>query len=177
MFIGEIKQLPYKYPIRGLLLCDGSLLNIMDYPLLYSVIKNMYGGDGITTFALPNLLDRTPIHAGTGLNLTPRTLGTSGGESEVALNYNQMANHGHLMYASLINGFPAITTDAVDNFIGIAKDSTKNLLLRFTNGAAQAKLMDSRLIGITGEGMPHPNIQPSIRIYFYISNIGQYPAS
>lgn len=177
MFIGEIKQLPYSKTIRGLLPCDGRALNIVDYPLLFSVIGTLYGGDGLNTFALPNLINRTPLHAGLGAGLTTKPLGSSGGESTVALAYAQMANHGHSINVRVITTNPSMTNNATDNFIGFSKTDAQAAMLRFTNTTGTGITLDERTIESTGEGAPHSNMQPSIGVYYYISTVGEYPVS
>jgi microcystin-dependent protein len=98
-FIGEVRWVAFDFPPRGWALCDGQLLSISQNTALFSLIGTTYGGDGQTTFALPDLRGRVPLHPGQGPGLTSRLLGESAGLEEVALSTTQLPTHTHSLNA------------------------------------------------------------------------------
>jgi len=94
-YIGEIRWVAFPFAPGGWAACDGQLLAISAAPMLYSLLGTMYGGDGITTFALPDLRGRSPLHEGKGPGLTHRALGQKGGVETVTLTTNEMPSHTH----------------------------------------------------------------------------------
>jgi microcystin-dependent protein len=111
-YVGEIRMFGFSRTPTGWLACDGSVLPISQYETLYTLIGTAYGGDGQSTFALPDLRGRVPIHQGTGRNLTPRTLGQIGGTEQVVLTSGQIPSHSHIVLASTqaaTTGTPAST--------------------------------------------------------------------
>src|SRR5258707_3917634 len=104
-YIGEIRMFSCKFAHLGWASCNGAFLPIRAYPGLFSVIGTTYGGNGSTTFALPNLAALVAMHFGAGPGLTPRVIGQTGGEPVVMLNADQLAVHSHA---------PAATTPATN---------------------------------------------------------------
>ena len=98
-FIGEIRIIGRNAEPKGWARCDGQLLPISQYPALYNLIGTTYGGDGDTTFALPDLRGRTPIHQGAGEGLTPRELGQTLGAETVVLSAQELPAHSHSVRA------------------------------------------------------------------------------
>ena len=94
-FLAEIRIVAFNFAPRGWATCDGQLLPISQNQALFSLVGTMYGGDGRTTFGVPDLRGRVPIHRGTGPGLTPRTQGQSGGSETNVLNVNQLPAHSH----------------------------------------------------------------------------------
>lgn len=94
-FIGEIRAVGFSFAPPGWALCNGQLLPIAQNTLLYSILGTTYGGDGVTTFALPNLAGKVPVHAGQGPGLSRVDLGESGGEEAVTLTLAQIPTHTH----------------------------------------------------------------------------------
>jgi len=99
-FIGEIRIFAGTFAPQGWALCDGQLLAVSQYDALFSLLGTSYGGDGRTTFGLPDLRGRVPIHLGQGPGLTNRPLGSSGGHEQVTLTPDQSAPHTHPLQAS-----------------------------------------------------------------------------
>lgn len=99
-FLGEIRWVPYNFAPRGWAFCDGQLLSISENTALFALIGTTFGGDGRTTFALPDLRGRVALHAGSGPGLTPRQLGQVGGQEQVTLTPGQMPAHSHPLNAS-----------------------------------------------------------------------------
>lgn len=111
-FIGEIRMFGGNFAPRGWALCDGQLLAISQNTALFSILGTTYGGDGRTTFALPDLRGRLAMHAGTGPGLSTRKLGARTGLETNTLNINQLAFHNHLAGVSSLTGTGAITGTA-----------------------------------------------------------------
>jgi microcystin-dependent protein len=98
--LGSLMLFPFDWAPRGWARCDGSLLSISQYTALFSLIGTTYGGDGRTTFALPDLRGRAPIHDGSGPGLTPKTIGEQGGAETATLTANNLPPHSHGVQAS-----------------------------------------------------------------------------
>lgn len=94
-FVGEIQMVAFAFAPKGFALCDGSLLQIAQYPALYSLIGVAYGGDGVNTFGVPDLRSRSPVGAGAGPGLRPMQMGDAGGLEAVSLTTNQLPSHTH----------------------------------------------------------------------------------
>ena len=94
-FVGEIRMFAGNFAPRGWAFCDGQLLAVSQNDALFSLLGTIYGGDGRTTFGLPDMRGRIPIHAGHGPGLSERRLGAKGGAEQVTLTVNQMPSHGH----------------------------------------------------------------------------------
>src|SRR6516164_8956248 len=94
-FVGEIRVFGFNYPPDGWASCAGQLLPISQNTALFSILGTSFGGDGMSTFALPNLQGTVPVHVGAGLSLTPRVLGETGGTAEVTLSVAEMPAHSH----------------------------------------------------------------------------------
>src|SRR5580698_8965242 len=99
-YVGEIRMFGGNFAPFGWLFCDGSLVSIADYDVLYNLIGTTYGGNGQTTFGLPNLSSRIPIHAGQSQGTQLYQLGQTGGVETVTLNTNQIPAHAHTLFAS-----------------------------------------------------------------------------
>ena len=165
-FIGEIMITGANFAPVGWRMCDGSLLDIGTYYELFSLIGTYYGGDGVTTFALPDLRGRSPIHEGQGPGMTNRFLGESGGaESEVLLS-SQMPVHEHVAAAGSANGTSDIPTGLLP-----AQNPAGNLM--YGSGA------DTQLAGTTssaGADQAHVNMQPFLPVNYCIAVTGIYPS-
>src|SRR5271166_3646702 len=96
-FLGSLLLVPYNFAPSGWALCNGQLLSISQNTALFSLLGTTYGGDGVSTFALPNLQSRVPIHQGQGTGLSPYVIGQLGGVENVTLLASQIAQHNHLI--------------------------------------------------------------------------------
>src|SRR5205085_5882030 len=103
-YIGEIRLFAGNFPPAGWMLCQGAILPISEYETLFNLIGTTYGGDGQSTFALPDLQSRIPVHQGTGSAGTPYTLAQTGGVEQVTLTTQQIPSHTHTFLASADNG-------------------------------------------------------------------------
>lgn len=177
-YTGEIRAFGFNFPPQSWALCDGSLLNVMQYQALYSIIGNLYGGTPNQTFALPNLLGRAPMGSGTGPGLTPRTLGTSTGAPTVTLTIGQLPPHNHGLnanngaYAALAAA-PGATTAL--SRVMVPNGATTSIAENFSSTAALDTELASVAIGPQGGGGAHGNVQPIQVLNFCICTDGYYP--
>lgn len=160
-YVGEIRMFGGNFAPAGWMFCDGQLLPISENETLFQLIGTTYGGDGQSTFALPNLQSRVPIHQGSGF-----ILAETGGAEEVTLSVNQLPVHTHALLASTAVGDqpnPANAVTAQSPQIQLYVEDTPN-----ANAAAQA-------IGPVGGSQPHSNLQPYLALNFIISLFGIFP--
>jgi microcystin-dependent protein len=167
-YLGEIRMFAGNFAPYGWALCNGQLLAISQNTALFSLIGTYYGGDGVTTFALPNLQSRAPIHQGQGLGLSPYVIGQNGGTENVTLTTQQMPQHNHV-----INAFagPGGTTHP-GNAIMASTSSDKP----YTTSASDGTTMNGNMLSMAGSSQPHNNIQPYLCITFIIALQGIYPS-
>jgi microcystin-dependent protein len=168
-FLGEIRMFAGNFAPRGFAFCSGQILSIAQNTALFSLLGTTYGGNGTTTFALPDLRGRVPIHQGQGPGLSNYVLGQMTGVENVTLLPTQMPSHNHLVNAvgaggnqdSPVNGYPAVESTG----------TSKN----YSNGGTTGQ-MASNTVATTGGGQPHTNVQPCTCINFIIALEGIYPA-
>ena len=162
---------------RGWAFCDGQILPISQNQALFSLLGTTYGGDGRTTFALPDLRGRCPIHAGSGPGLTPRQIGQRVGLEDVTLVESQMPSHTHQLMANNTDGTtndPTVATLAKENVV-VERGSPAKPVSGYTSGAANAA-MSASSISRTGSGLQHENMQPSLVINYIIALDGIFPS-
>lgn len=165
-FIGEIRMFAGTFAPRGWAMCDGQLLNVGQNDALFSLYGTIYGGDGRTTFGLPEMRGRIPLHAGNGPGLSNRRLGSKGGAENVTVTTNQLPNHTHQMIAS--NQAVATSTDPADHVPATAVED-------IYADAAAGQTLDSAAVGNTGGSQAHVNLQPTLCLNFICSLFGIYP--
>lgn len=165
-FVGEIRMFAGNFAPRGWAFCDGQLLAVSQNDALFSLLGTIYGGDGRTTFGLPDLRGRIPLHAGTGPGLSPRRLGAKGGAESVTLTVNQLPSHSHTWRGTSGGGQNA---SPVNNQPGT---STGNF---YSNGDNLAPL-NSQAVSNVGGSRPHTNLMPFLCINFIIALFGIYPS-
>lgn len=163
-FIGQIQMFGFNFPPRGWALCDGQLLPIAQNTALFSLLGTTYGGDGRTTFGLPDLRGRAALHFGTGPGLGPRPIGAKGGSELETLTIGQMPPHQHSLNAH---------SEAADQ----QKPENNVLASAMTYHAVPADVqMAGASIGQTGGGQAHNNMQPFLVINFCIALTGIFPS-
>lgn len=179
-FIGEIRMFSGNYAPQGWALCQGQLLSISDNAALYSIVGTTYGGDGQSTFALPNLSGRLPMHPGKGPGLTERRLGMMFGEATKAITSVNLPAHTHTMQALKTEATEQSPSD--ENLpaqalalSGPAPARAKNLY-KSTTSAGQ--IINSNMVEEAGEAssIPLDNHQPYLACNFIICTLGLYPA-
>jgi len=164
-YVGEIRMGGWNFAPNGWMFCDGSLLSISEYEVLFTLIGTTYGGDGQNTFALPNLLGRVPVHQGTGFGQTV-VIGQLGGTETVTLSLNQIPSHNHLIAAQSGPGNQPGPGGGVLANSGLEQYST----------AATSSQIATGTIGTVGGNQPHDNRPPYQAITFIISLFGIYPS-
>jgi len=161
-YVGEIRMFAGNFPPAGWMFCEGQLLPISENTTLFQLIGTTYGGDGQSTFGLPDLRGRLPIHQGGGF-----TLAQNGGVETVTLNVQQIPTHSHNMLGS--------------NDIANTPNPSQSVLARsgqvnaFINGSPSVA-MASQFIGSVGGSQPHNNFQPYLCVDFIISLFGIFPS-
>lgn len=172
-YVGEIRILPYS---RGApvdwQICNGSLLSISDYETLFLIIGTTYGGDGQTTFAVPDLRSRVPVHQGVGRGLTARAMGEVSGTETVTLLATQMAPHTHAMVASTTAGTSASPADTVLAAIaGVAEE----VLYATAPAPAEAVAFPATMVMMAGGNQAHDNTAPTLTLQYCIALNGLFP--
>ena len=162
-FLGEIRMVSFNFPPKGWAFCNGQFLPINQNQALFALLGTTYGGNGTTTFALPNLQGRTPIHMGNG-----HILGETAGEENHTLTATEIPAHTHLLGAT--SSEP--TTNAPSPGVMLAQSRGATLYGPASNVQAMAS---SSLPPIGGSG-PHPNMQPYLTISFCIALQGIFPS-
>jgi microcystin-dependent protein len=162
-FMGEIKLVAFGFPPKGWALCNGQLLPINQNQALFSLLGTMYGGNGQTTFALPNLRGRVPLHSGQGL-----VQGQVAGEEVHTLTIGELPAHGHTVSATS----SAATTEAPAQTLTFATSSGSPAYAPAQNLVA----MDPGAIVPTGGSQPHENRQPYLVLYACIALVGIFPS-
>ena len=163
-FLGQISMFGFAFAPKGWAFCNGQLLSIAQNTALFSLLGTTYGGDGQTTFALPNLQSRCPLHFGQGAGLSERDLGEQGGVESVTLLTTQMPQHSHLVNAF---GEDASTSDPSGS-VPAAGGAY--------NGAPDGTKMNAQMNDPTGGGQPHDNMTPFLGINFCIALSGIFPS-
>lgn len=160
-FIGEVKLFALNFAPRGWALCNGQLLPINQNQALFSILGNTYGGNGVTTFALPDLRGRTPMHVGNGI-----TLGQSAGEENHTLTTNEMPAHVHLVSGANV--------DATEKLAG-GNIWASSANLPFSPGPVNT-VMNASSMGSAGGSQPHSNMQPYLALNYCIAIEGLFPS-
>lgn len=166
-FTGEIKIFGGNFAILGYAFCDGQLMSIAENDALFSLIGTTYGGDGQTTFGLPDLRGRLPVHYGSGPGLTPRSMGEMSGTETVTINTNQMPSHNHAVIADSNNGGSG---NPQNNIVAASAVGLPYLPAQPNNQ------MGNQSIGQAGGSQPHDNMMPYLCVNFIISLYGMFPS-
>lgn len=168
-YIGEIRMVGFNFAPNGWALCNGQTMAISQNETLYTLIGTTYGGDGVNTFALPNMQSRIPVHQGQGAGLSPYVLGQSGGTESVILTPPQLPAHSHSLQAS---GAGATSTDPTGRLLAASSVPI------YVDPAANPShvVASTSVTGGTGSSQPHDNIQPTLCLNFVISLFGIFPS-
>jgi microcystin-dependent protein len=165
-FIGEIRMFAGNFAPVGWEFCNGQLVPIAENDAMFTLIGTAYGGDGESTFGLPNLQSRIPVHQGQGPGLSPRTLAEMGGVESVTLTTQQMPVHNHALVASLNVGGSA-------NPQGQLLAAGPNV--QFFRAIAPNANMAPNIISAAGGSQPHDNLMPYLCVNYIISMFGIFP--
>jgi microcystin-dependent protein len=162
-YVGEIRMFAGNFAPAGWMFCEGQLLPISENETLFQLIGTTYGGDGQSTFALPDLRGRIPLHQGNGF-----ILAETGGAEEITLTVSQIPAHSHPLLGSTAT---AASTDPTSN-IG-ARVTVAAVFLYGTDNPAQP--IAPQAVGPVGGSQPHTNFQPYLCVDFIISMFGIFP--
>src|ERR1700683_2016764 len=168
-FVGEIRMVGFNFAPMGWAQCNGQLLSISQNTALFSLLGTYYGGDGKSTFGLPNFQGVGPISQGNGSGLSPRALGETGGNYSVTLLTTQIPAHNHT--ANCISG--GGNSPSAANNIWAAEGGREGKAL-YTNTSGPTN-MSMQAVGFTGGNLPHNNLQPFLTVTFVIAMQGIYP--
>ncbi len=166
-YLGEIRIFAGNYAPSGWAFCDGTVMSVSQNSALYSIIGGIYGGNGTTTFALPDFRGAAPVHQGTGPGLTPRSVGESGGKVSVTLLETQIPNHSHTVNAQLL------PTDAQPAQTVWATSASKRGQQIYSHNVDTP--MSPLALSVIGGSQSHNNMQPYVAMNFIISLEGNYP--
>ncbi len=167
-FVAEIRIFPFNFAPKGWAWCDGQLMPLSQNTALFSLLGTVYGGDGKSTFALPDLQGRAPMHPGQGPGLSLRDLGEMGGSETVTLLESEMPAHSHTLRAATQDDaevhVPGPNTSLAPSTGGVLYQSSGNTQ------------MSPQALAPAGGDLPHNNMQPYITCYFCIALQGIFPA-
>ncbi len=173
-FVGSIFSFGFNFPPDGWAQCNGQLLPIAEYQALFTLIGTTYGGDGQTTFGLPNLQGRVPIGTGTGPGLPGYVIGQNGGSENVTLLASNLPVHTHpVLSASLqVSTVNGESGDPTNNYFGVSNSSAGSVY-NATGGNPMAS--DNGVTGSTGSGIPFSILNPFLTVNYCISLFGIFP--
>jgi microcystin-dependent protein len=165
--VGEIRIFGFNFAPTGWALCQGQTMPISQNTALFSLLGTTYGGNGTSTFQLPDLRGRVPVSFGTGTGLSAYELGQAGGTESVTLTEDQMPAHNHTLQAS---DDPATNTKPAGRVLGRARDRT------FADAPDGTTTMNPGSIASVGGGQPASIVQPYLGLNFCIALFGIFPA-
>jgi microcystin-dependent protein len=166
-FVAEIRIFPFNFAPKGWAFCNGQLLPISQNTALFSLLGTTYGGDGKSTFALPNLQGSAPMHPSQGPGLTLHDLGETGGSETVTLVQTEIPAHTHTMMAAAQDPATAKLVSAQASF-SISQGGGLYQDVRNADLAPEAA-------SLTGGSLPHNNLQPYLTLNFNIALQGVFP--
>jgi microcystin-dependent protein len=167
-FVAEIRIFPFNFPPTGWAFCDGQLMPISQNTALFSLLGTVYGGDGKSTFALPDLQGSAPMQPGQGQGLTLRDLGEMSGVETITLLQSEIPVHTH-------------TVNTMSDAGTLQQPMPDRILARSSNAAAYQtstsglQMMAPQALALAGGGLPHNNMQPYLTLNFCIALQGIFP--
>lgn len=170
-FIGEIRMFGFNRAPNGWQACDGSLLPIAENDALFALIGTTYGGDGQTTFAVPDLRGRLPVHQGAGPGLSNYVLGGMGGSETVTLLATHLPSHSHIAQAT------SAAATALSPSSGVLPGSVsgETFYVSDLNGATPL-VMSATAVASAGGSQPHENTMPTLTVQYCIALFGIFPS-
>jgi microcystin-dependent protein len=169
-FVGEIRMFGLNFPPKNWAFCNGQLMPISQNTALFSLLGTFYGGDGKSTFALPNLQDASPMNWGQGPGLSERFLGETGGEQNVTLLQTEMPAHAHQVPCSSAVGNATSPAGRICASARLGR-STPNLY----SASTPLSQMNAAASEVVGSSFPHNNMPPYLVLNFCIALLGVYP--
>ncbi|GAA3989017.1 phage tail protein [Mucilaginibacter dorajii] len=171
-YIAEIRMFAGTYAPQGWATCDGQIMSIAQNNALFALIGTTYGGDGVQTFALPDLRSRAPIHAGQGRGLSSYVQGQTGGSESVNLSQQQLPAHSHL-----VNGVSTAANQSTPGgfFPALSNDPAAGTLINSYSDAKPDQQMNATTISLTGGNQPVATLSPVLAVTFIIALNGIWP--
>ena len=166
-FVAEIRIFPFNFAPKGWAFCDGQIMPISQNTALFSLLGTTYGGDGKSTFALPDLHARTPMHPGQGQGLSLHDLGEMSGSETVTLLQSEMPVHAHGVSGS--SGPASLQAPAADRVLGRANNNV------YLDNPGNLVPMAPQALAPAGGDQPHNNMQPFLTLYCNIALQGVFP--
>ena len=170
-YIGQLRAVSFDFCPRGWMKADGQILQIVQYQALYSLLGNNFGGDGRTSFALPDMRGRAAVGIGTGPGLTPVAIAQKGGQEQVTLSPSEMPQHGHSIAAQSAT---ANAASPVNNAFATFGGTSGGASL-YATGTPDVQL-NPAAIAPSGGSQPHPNRDPYLAVTWCISTQGLFPS-
>lgn len=170
-FVGEIEIFGFNFAPQGWALCAGQLLPISQNTALFSLLGTQYGGDGKSTFGLPNLQGTIPVSQGQGPGLSLYDMGETGGAEAVTLTLNLIPSHTHTLAASAATD--GVGTPSSGSALGAAKRGGSDIYATTPTAGAT---MNTNIVGTVGGSQPHNNMMPYVTLNYCISLYGIFPA-
>ena len=168
-FVAEIRIFPFNFPPTGWAFCDGQLMPISQNTALFSLLGTTYGGDGKSTFALPNMQGNAPMQPGQGQGLSLRDLGETSGVESITLLVSEIPLHSHSFNGSVETATQGSLT------ANVLYGQSVNGLLYQTTTNANLQLLNFQALAPAGGGLPHNNMQPYLTLNFCIALQGIFP--
>ncbi|MGF6310578.1 microcystin-dependent protein [Bradyrhizobium sp. i1.8.4] len=170
-YVAEIRIFPFNFAPKGWAFCNGQLLPISQNTALFSLLGTTYGGDGKSTFALPNMQGNAPMAPGQGPGLSLYDLGETGGSTSVTLLQTEIPLHNHLVNVGT-QDVADVQVPSLTRILGKSKDA-----FAYVPGSPAPSLtqMNAAMIGMTGGSQPHNNMQPYLTLNFCIALEGVFP--
>jgi microcystin-dependent protein len=168
-YLGEIRIFSGNFAPKGWAMCNGQLLSIQSNTALFSLLGTYYGGNGTTTFALPDLRGRLPVHQGQGQGLSPYNIGQIGGNESVTLITQQLPRHNHNVGS--FNG-PGNSQHPSNANLASTTDANDKM---YTSAASDGTTLNTAAMTFNGNSQPHNNLQPYLCMTFIIATVGIYP--
>jgi microcystin-dependent protein len=185
-YVGQIILVAFNFAPSGYAFCDGQLMAIAQNTTLFQLIGTTYGGDGVNTFALPDLRGRVPIGTGQGPGLSPYVIGGAGGFETVTLTTNQLAAHTHVVDISGLTAPPKCTNVPGNQRSpggNVPAGEAAGVTATYSSLAPDANMASGSITvagavssSPMGGGFPHGNVQPSLALNFCISLFGVFPS-
>jgi microcystin-dependent protein len=167
-FLGEIRAFGFGFPPKGWALCNGQIMSIAQNTALFSLLGTYYGGNGVNTFALPNLQSQVPLGYGTSIAGNTYVIGEFGGVENVALTQSTMPTHNHNLLG--------INAAGADHFPGAGAYSNASSTNAYYATDAVPVSLNPATVLTAGSGLPHSNIQPYLTISWCIALTGIFPS-
>jgi microcystin-dependent protein len=175
-YLGQIEAFGFSYPPRGWALCQGQMLSIQQNTALFALLGTYYGGNGVSTFQLPDLRGRVAVSQGTAPSGTTYIIGETMGTENVGLLYNNMPLHTHAM--NIVNngtvGGQSVPSGSLQ--LGSGSEATSPVTAALLYAASSGPQVALEGLGPTGGNVPHPNMMPYLAINYCISLSGLFPS-